>query len=79
MQDLQNITHEISFLFVYPTYPVHILTLQCESMIPGEDEPVIMLYDQHLGEEPLTVLRDTALFQGYPQLVVSATIGIKKT
>ena len=38
-----------------------------------------MLYDQHLGEEPLAVLLEIALFQLYPQLVVSATIGIKKT
>ena len=58
---------------------VHILALQGEGSVPREDEPVIILYDQHLGEESLAVFRDTALFQGYPQLVVSATIGIKKT
>ena len=67
------------FLNILPTYPVHILALQCEGMVPGEDEPVIMLYDQHLCVEPLAVLLDTALVQGYPQLVVLSTICVKKT
>ena len=53
--------------------------LECEGQISWEDEPVIMLDDNHLAQESLSILLDPTFVKWYFKCVISSTISIIKT